>query len=72
MIFFSVSFNNTSPATVSIRRMSAAAGVWAYEVQASHGKRHRGTVSHDGPENFSLIAEVMNDYVRHHERAAAS
>lgn len=80
MIHFEISFNNESTARVSIRRMGSLAfaanvatyvsDTWAYEVMI--GKRcHRGTVTHSGPENFSLISAVLADYVEHHERRLA-
>jgi hypothetical protein len=72
MIFFDVRCDNQPTSMVSIRKMAqgvsgsvATSTVYAYEVSSTSGKKtkHRGTVIHQGPEDFSLIAAVLNDYV---------
>lgn len=63
MIYFEVRKNNRPEATVSIRFVSGTA--YAYEVFGEK-RRHRGTVEHQGPEDFVLIAAVLNDYVGYH------
>jgi hypothetical protein len=74
MIYFDLRFNNpTKPltSTVSIRKMALPAQgfgqVYAYEI-TSGSKRHRGTVTHEGPEDFALVSAVLNDYVGSHDR----
>lgn len=73
MIFFDVRLDNQPTATVSIRKMSLPAQgfgqVWAYEVTSTAKKiKHRGTVEHEGPEDFALIATVLNDFVGSNEQ----
>lgn len=77
MIYFDVVFND-GHAVVSIRRLSGSIvsrtipeNTYAYEI-TQYGKRHRGTVTHEGPEDLALISAVFADYGRQHERSAAS
>lgn len=69
MIYFEIRKDNRPEATVSIRKMQpnsfASGTAYAYEVFGEK-RRHRGTVEHDGLEDFSLVAAVLNDYVGYH------
>jgi hypothetical protein len=74
VIFFDIRLNNQPTSTVCIRQVSAhhPPGVvlkesYAYEVVTTAKKvKRRGTVTHSGPEDFKLIAAVLNDYVSNH------
>lgn len=68
MIYFEIRKDNRPEATVSIRKMNLVQrgpARYAYEVFGEK-RRHRGTVEHDGPEDFALVAAVLNDYVSYH------
>jgi hypothetical protein len=76
VIFFDVRLDNQPASTVSIRKLANGVtaqlakndepvtnDVYAYEISTGKKTRHRGTVTHQGSEDFRLISTVLNDYV---------
>lgn len=69
MIYFDARFAETfGPNTVCIRKVLAPQNqsmihTYAYEI-GTPGHKRRGTVQHEGNEDFRLVAAVLNDYVR--------